>query len=63
MSKKTFKVGFLYHKLRKTFAQFYDMHFDLVKQFYSTFINLIEEVYSVSHPQFYGDFLKQIVKK
>ena len=30
---KPLKQGFLYHKLMKTFAKFYNRHFDLVKQF------------------------------
>ena len=30
---KLLKQGFLYHKLRKTFAKFYNRHFDLVELF------------------------------
>jgi len=39
--------GFLYHKLRKTFGKFYNMHFDLVEPFNSSLINLIEGVYRI----------------
>jgi len=59
-SRKLLKQGFLYHKLRKTFAKFYNRHFDLVEQFNSTLIKLIEK--GISHPHFYGDFLKKIKK-
>jgi len=47
MSCKLLKQGFLYHKLRKTFGKFYNRHFDLVKQFHSSLINLIEGVYRI----------------
>jgi len=47
MSRKLLKQGFLYHKLRKTFGKFYNRHFDLVKQFNSSLINLIEGVYRI----------------
>jgi len=60
MSRKLLKQGFLYHKLRKRFAKFYNRHFDLVKQFNSSLINLIEG--GISHPHFCGDFLKKIKK-
>jgi len=60
MSRKHLKQGFLYHKLRKTFGNFYNRHFDLVKHFNSSLINLIER--GISHPHFYGDFLKKIKK-
>jgi len=59
-SRKHLKQGFLYYKLRKTFAKFYNRHFDLVEQFNSSLINLIEG--GISHPHFYGDFLKKIKK-
>jgi len=58
ISRKLLKQGFLYHKLTKTFAKFYNRHFDLVEQFNSPLIKLIEE--GISHPHFYGDFLKNI---
>ena len=45
MSRKLLKQGLLYHKLRKTFAKFYNRHFYLVKQF--NLINLIEGVYRI----------------
>jgi len=61
MSSKLLTQGFLYHKLRKTFAKFYNWHFDLVKQFNSSLINLIEG--AISHPHFDGDFLKKNKKK
>ena len=61
ISRKLLKQGFLYHKLRKTFAKFYNRHFDLVEQFNSSMIKLIEK--GTSHPHFYGDFLKKIKKK
>jgi len=57
---KLLKQGFLYHKLRKTFANFYYRHFDLEEQFNSSLINLIE--WGISHPHFYGDFPKKIKK-
>jgi len=41
MSRKLLKQGFLYHKLRKSFAKFYNRHFDLVKQFNSSLSNMI----------------------
>jgi len=60
MSRKLLKQGFLYHKLRKTFGKFYNRHFDLVKQFISSLIKLIEG--GILHTHFYGDFLKKILK-
>ena len=60
MSRKLLKQGFLYHKLRKTFGKFYNRNFDLVEPFNSSLINLIEG--GISHPHFYGDFLKNIKK-
>jgi len=58
ISRKVLKQGFLYHKIRKTFAECYNRHFDLVKN--SALINLIEG--GISHPHFYRDFLKKINK-
>jgi len=60
ISRTPLKHGFLYHKLRKTFANFLNRHFDLVEQFNSSLIKLIE--LGISHPHFYGDFLKKIFK-
>ena len=59
-SRKLLKQGFLYHKLRKTFAKFYNRHFDLVEQFNYSLIHLIEGC--ISHPHFNRDFLKKIKK-
>jgi len=47
-------------KILMTFAKFYNRHLDLVEQFNSSLIKLIEE--GISHPHFYGDFLKKIKK-
>jgi len=60
ISRKLSKQGFLFHKLRKTFAKLYNRHFDLVEQFNSSLINLIEG--GITHPHFCGDFLKKILK-
>jgi len=60
ISRKLWKQVFLYHKLRKTFAKFYNRHFDLVEPFIYSLINLIEG--GISHSNFYGDFLKKIKK-
>jgi len=60
ISRKLLKQGFLYHKLRKTFAKFYNRHFDLVQQFNSSLIQFIE--WGISHPHFYRDFFKKIKK-
>jgi len=57
ISRKLLKPGFLYHKLNKTFARLYSRHFDLVKQFNSSLINLIDGAISHPHFYFYGDFL------
>jgi len=59
-SRKLLKQGFLFHKPRKTFAKLYNRHFDLVEQFNSFLINLIEG--GISHPHFCGEFLKKIKK-
>jgi len=50
ISRKLLKQGFLFHKLMKTFAKFYNRRFDLVQQFNSSLINLIEG--GISHPHF-----------
>ena len=47
MSRQLLKQGFLYHKLRQTFENFYNRHFDLVDPFISSLINLIEGVYRI----------------
>jgi len=48
-----------YH-LFAVLLKFYNRHFDLVEPFNSSLINLIEG--GISHPHFYGDFLKKIKK-
>ena len=60
ISRKLLNQGFLYHKLRETFAKFYNRHFDFIEHFNSSLIKLIEE--GISHSHFYGDFLKKIKK-
>jgi len=47
--------------LEKHLQQFFNRHFDLVKQFNSSLISLIEGG-GISHPHFYGDFLKKTKK-
>jgi len=45
------RYDFLDHKLGKTFGKFYNRHFDLIKQFNTSLINLIKV--GISHSHFY----------
>lgn len=60
MTKKLLKQGFLYHKLRKSFARFFHKYFAIVSKYNCSLKTLLKE--GISHPNFYGDFLKKIKK-
>ena len=52
---KLLKQGYRYHKLHKTFSNFYLRHYDLVSKFNTGLKSLLKQ--GVSEPEFYGDLV------
>ena len=53
LTAKLLKQGYRYHKLRKTFSEFYRRHYDLVSKFNTGLRSLLKQ--GLSEPEFYGD--------
>ena len=64
LTAKLLKQGYRYHKLRKTFSQFYHRHSELIVKYNIGLKTLMQQ--GISEPIFYGDLVykfKQIVGK
>ena len=55
LTAKFLKLGYRYHKLRKTFSKFYRRHLDLVSKFNTGLKSLLKQ--GLSGPEFYGDLV------
>ena len=55
LTAKLLQQGYRYHKLRKTFSQFYRRHYELVSKFNVGLKPLLHQ--GLSEPEFYGDLV------
>ena len=55
LTAKLLQQGYRYHKLRKTFSQFYRRHYELVSKFSVGLKTLLHQ--GLSEPEFYGDLV------
>ena len=58
LTQKLLKLGYWYHKLRKTFAKFYRRYYDLISKFQVK--SLLRQ--GLSEPDFYGDLVYKLKK-
>ena len=58
LTQKLLKQGYPYHKLRKTFSEFYRRYYDLISKFQVGLKPLMRE--GLSEPDFYGDLVCKI---
>ena len=49
------KLGYWYHKLRKSFSKFYRRHYELISKFNVGLNSLLHQ--GISEPEFYGDLV------
>ena len=54
LTQKLLKLGYQYHKLRKTFSKFNRRYYDLISKFQVGLKSLLRQ--GLSEPEFYGDF-------
>ena len=55
LTAKLLQQGYRYHKLRKTFSNFYRRHYELISKFNVGLKTLLHD--SLSEPEFYGDLV------
>ena len=60
LTQKLLKQGYWYHKLRKTFSNFYRRYYDLISKFQIVFKSLLRQ--GLSEPEFYGDLVYKMKK-
>ena len=60
LTQKLLKQGYRYHKLRKTFSQFYRQFYDLISKFQIGLKSLLR--HGFSEPEFYGNFVYKLKK-
>ena len=60
LTAKLLKQGCRYHKLRKTFSEFYRRYYDLVSKFNTGLKSLLKQ--GLSEPEFYGDLVYKFKK-
>ena len=58
LTQKLLKQGYRYHKLRKTFSNFYRRYYDLISKFQIGLRSLLCQ--GLSQPDFYGDLVYKI---
>ena len=56
----SFKQGYRYHKLCKTFSKFYRRYYDLISKFQVGLKSLLRQ--GLSEPDFYGDLVYKLKK-
>ena len=61
LTAKLLQQGYRYHKLRKTFSNFYRRHYELVSKFNVGLKTLLHQ--GLSEPEFYGDLVYKLKKK
>ena len=60
LTQKLLKQGYRYHKLRKTFSNFYRRYYDLISKFQVGLKSLLRQ--GLSEPDFYGDLVYKLKK-
>ena len=60
LTQKLLKQGYRYHKLRKTFSNFYRRYYDLISKFQVGLKSLLHQ--GLSEPDFYGDLVYKLKK-
>ena len=60
LTQKLLKLGYRYHKLRKTFSKFYRRYYDLISKFQVGLKSLLRQ--GLSEPDFYGDLVYKLKK-
>ena len=60
LTAKLLKQGYRYHKLRKTFSEFYRRHSGLVEKYNVSFRNILQQ--EISEPEFYDDLVYRLEK-
>ena len=58
LTQKLLKQGYQYHKLRKTFSEFYRRYYDLISKFQVGLKSLLRQ--GLSEPEFYGDLVYKL---
>ena len=64
LTAKLFKQGYIYHKIRKAFSEFYHRYSELIVKYNIGLKTLLQQ--GISEPIFYGDLVyrfKRIVRK
>ena len=60
LTTKLLRQGYRYHKIRKTFSQFYRQHFNIVSKYNVVLKTLLLQ--GLSEPEFYGDLVYKFRK-
>ena len=60
LPQKLLKLGYQYHKLRKTFSKFDRRYYDLISKFQIGLKSLLCQ--GLSEPEFYGDLVYKLTK-
>ena len=60
LTQKLLKQGYRYHKLPKTFLNFYKQYYDLISKFQIGLKSLLRK--GLSEPEFYGDLVYKLKK-
>ena len=60
LTQKLFKLSYRYHKLRKTFSNFYRRYYDLISKFQVGLKSLLRQ--GLSELDFYGDLVYELKK-
>ena len=60
LTQKLLKQGYRYHKLRKTFSNFYRRYYDLISKFQVGLKSLLHQ--GLSAPELYGDLVYKLKK-
>ena len=60
LTAKLLQQGYRYHKLRKTFSEFYRRHYELISKYNVGLKTLLSE--GLSEPEFYGDLVYKFKK-
>ena len=61
LTAKLLQQGYRYHKLRKTFSNFYRRHYELVSKFNIGLKTILHQ--GLSEPEFYGDLVYKFKTK
>ena len=60
LTAKLLKQGYRYHKLCKSFSNFFRRHFELIEKYHVSLIKLMQQ--GICNPEFYGDLVYKFKK-